>query len=149
MVVITTQQDGRLEIPEDVRERYGIYPGVRLALKEVEKGDKSGILELHVLQETAQLLEEDGLWVIGGSQDASTGRNQDLISEVREERIESLVKEREAKCCTLYPTADAHEEEKRQIPSTAADSHCGTSRDGGLSKFGHLGHPAARHLPTQ
>lgn len=86
-MVVTVQDDGRIQLPDPVCERLGLRPGTRLAL---EEGDGDKALQLRVLSDEVQLVEKDGVWVLrspGGSHNES---EEDWVSRSREERLASL-----------------------------------------------------------
>jgi AbrB family looped-hinge helix DNA binding protein len=87
MVLLTVQEDGRIQIPKAVRERLGLHPGTQLALE----GGSGGSIHLRIMAEEAQLIEEEeGIWTIRGQSSDSEDPNIDWIERVREERIAAL-----------------------------------------------------------
>jgi AbrB family looped-hinge helix DNA binding protein len=88
MVLLTVQEDGRIQIPKAVRERLGLYPGTQLAL---EEGGSGGSIHLSIMAEEAQLIEEEeGIWTIRCQSSDSEDPNIDWIERIREERIATL-----------------------------------------------------------
>jgi len=79
-------KSGRIVVPKPLRERFGLKPGT-----ELEVIDQRGGMLLRTVEERPALAKVDGLWVHRGV--VQPGANWDrIIREVREERIESVVK---------------------------------------------------------
>jgi len=77
---------GRLVIPKPVRERLRLRPQTQIEL--VERSD--GIL-LRPMRQRPSMIHVDGLWVHTGT--AERGAEWDhLVNEVREERIQAVLK---------------------------------------------------------
>ena len=87
MVVIIVQEDGRIALPDAVRERMGLRPGTRLALEETTG---SQALELHVIPDDVQLVEKEGVWVLRQRAQVACVSEDDPVSQHREERLASL-----------------------------------------------------------
>ena len=79
-------KSGRIVVPKPLRERLGLKPGTELEVLD----QQSGVL-LRTVKEQPALVKVDGLWVHRGvaQPGANWGR---IINEVREERIESVLK---------------------------------------------------------
>jgi AbrB family looped-hinge helix DNA binding protein len=83
---LTIDKSGRIVVPKPLRERLGLKPGTELEVLEQPDG-----VFLRKVEEQPALVKIDGLWVHRGT--AQPGANWDrVIQEVREERIESIVK---------------------------------------------------------
>jgi len=79
-------ESGRIVLPKPLRERLGLKPGTELEVFD----QQSGLLLCKVKEQPA-LVKVDGLWVHRGV--PQPGANWDrIINEVREERIESVLK---------------------------------------------------------
>ncbi len=79
-------KSGRIVVPKPLRERLGFRPGT-----ELEALDQQGGVLLRAVGERPALVKVDGLWVHRGV--AQPGANWDrIIQELREERIESVLK---------------------------------------------------------
>jgi len=79
-------KSGRIVVPKPLRERLGFRPGT-----ELEALDQQGGVLLRAVGERPALVKVDGLWVHRGvaQPGANWGR---IIQELREERIESVLK---------------------------------------------------------
>jgi len=77
---------GRLVIPKPVRERLRLKPNARL--EAVEQPD--GIL-LRPLHQKPSMIQVNGLWVHTGKAEPAAKWDK-LIDEIREERVESVLK---------------------------------------------------------
>jgi bifunctional DNA-binding transcriptional regulator/antitoxin component of YhaV-PrlF toxin-antitoxin module len=86
-MVVTVQDDGRIQLPDPVCERLGLRPGTRLAL---EEGDGDRAFQLRVLSDEVQLVEKDGVWVLRSGKGSSDTSEEDWVSRCREERLASL-----------------------------------------------------------
>lgn len=85
-IKLTIDMSGRIVVPKPLRERLGLKPG-----SELEVLEQPGGVFLRKVEERPALVKIDGLWVHHGI--AQPGTNWDrLIQEVREERIESVLK---------------------------------------------------------
>jgi AbrB family looped-hinge helix DNA binding protein len=85
-IKLTIDKSGRIVVPKPLRERLGLKPGT-----ELEVLDQQGGVLLRTVEERPALVKIDGLWVHRGV--AQPGANWDrVIQEVREERVESLLK---------------------------------------------------------
>jgi AbrB family looped-hinge helix DNA binding protein len=83
---LTIDKSGRIVLPKPLRERLGLKPGA-----EPEVLEQPGGMFLRKVEEQPALVKIDGLWVHRGI--AQPGTNWDsVIQEVREERIESVLK---------------------------------------------------------
>ena len=83
---IKLTKSGRIVVPKPLRERLGLKPGTELQVL----GQPGGVL-LRTVEERPALVKIDGLWVHRGA--AQPGANWDrVIQEVREERVESVLK---------------------------------------------------------
>ena len=83
---LTIDKSGRIVVPKPLRERLGLKPGTELEVLE-----QPGGVFLRKVEERPALVKIDGLWVHCGI--AQPGTNWDrLIQEIREERIESVLK---------------------------------------------------------
>lgn len=79
-------KSGRIVVPKPLRERLGLKPGT-----ELEALDQQGGVLLRAVEERPALVKVDGLWVHRGV--AQPGAKWDrIIQEVREERLESVLK---------------------------------------------------------
>lgn len=79
-------KSGRIVVPKPLRERLGLKPGT-----ELEALDQQGGVLLRAVEERPALAKVDGLWVHRGV--AQPGAKwEHVIQEVREERIESVLK---------------------------------------------------------
>jgi bifunctional DNA-binding transcriptional regulator/antitoxin component of YhaV-PrlF toxin-antitoxin module len=87
MVVVTVQDDRRIELPDAVCERLGLRPGTRLAL---EEGNGGRALHLHILSDEVQLVEKDGVWVLRLWDPSPAASEEDWVSRSREERLAFL-----------------------------------------------------------
>jgi AbrB family looped-hinge helix DNA binding protein len=77
---------GRIVVPKPLRERLGFKPDTEL--EAVERPE--GVL-LKRVEQRPSMVKIDGLWVHQGS--AEPGANWErIVDEVREERIESVLK---------------------------------------------------------
>ena len=77
---------GRIVVPKPLRERLGLRPDT-----ELEAVEQSGGVLLRPVEQSPSLVKVDGLWVHQGT--AQNGANWDrILSDVREERIDSLSK---------------------------------------------------------
>lgn len=77
---------GRIVVPKPLRERLGFKPDTDLEIIEQPEG-----VLLKRIQQRPSMVKVDGLWVHQGS--AEIGANWDrIIEDVREERIESVLK---------------------------------------------------------
>jgi AbrB family looped-hinge helix DNA binding protein len=77
---------GRIVVPKPLRERLGLRPDT-----ELEAVEQSGGVLLRAIEQSPSLIKVDGLWVHQGT--AQNGANWDrILSDVREERIDSLFK---------------------------------------------------------
>ena len=80
-------KSGRIVVPKDLRQRLGFKPGTELEALDQQGG---GVL-LRAVEQRPAMVKIDGLWVHRGV--AQPGANWDrVIDEVREERIESVLK---------------------------------------------------------
>lgn len=77
---------GRIVVPKPLRERLGFQPDAQL--QAIEQPD--GVL-LKRVEQRASMAKVDGLWVHQGSADLG-GNWERIIDDVRDERIESLLK---------------------------------------------------------
>jgi AbrB family looped-hinge helix DNA binding protein len=85
-IKLTIDKSGRIVVPKLLRERLGLKPGTKLEVPE----QVGGVL-LRKVEEQPAMVKIDGLWVHRGI--AQPGANWDrVIEEVREERIDSIVK---------------------------------------------------------
>ncbi|MBV8592554.1 MAG: AbrB/MazE/SpoVT family DNA-binding domain-containing protein [Acetobacteraceae bacterium] len=85
-IKLTIDTSGRIVVPKPLRERLGLKPGTELEVLEQPDG-----VFLRKVEERPALVKIDGLWVHCGI--AQPGTNWDrLIQEIREERIESILK---------------------------------------------------------
>ena len=85
-IKLTIDKSGRIVVPKRLRERLGLKPGT-----ELEVLDQPGGVLLRTVEERPALVKIDGLWVHRGV--AQPGANWDrVIQEVREERVESVLK---------------------------------------------------------
>jgi bifunctional DNA-binding transcriptional regulator/antitoxin component of YhaV-PrlF toxin-antitoxin module len=91
MVVVRVGEDGAIQLPAALRERFGIQPGAQIALDE---GDEDGSLQLRVLPAEAQLTEEEGVWTILSHFTHPEGNDADWLARVRDERDASLRRDR-------------------------------------------------------
>lgn len=88
MTVVTVQEDGRIQLPETVRQRLGLGPGTRLV---VEEGTGHRELHLRVLPGEPQLVEKDGVWVLRfGDGSSPEAGERDPVAELRQERLDSF-----------------------------------------------------------
>jgi AbrB family looped-hinge helix DNA binding protein len=77
---------GRIVVPKPLRERLGFKPGTELVAIE-----QSGGVLLKRIEQRPSMVKVDGLWVHQGR--AEPGANWErILEEVREERIESVLK---------------------------------------------------------
>ena len=77
---------GRIVVPKPLRERLGFRPGTDLVAIE----QPGGVL-LKRVEQRPSMVKVDGLWVHQGR--AEPGANWErMLEDVREERIESLLK---------------------------------------------------------
>ena len=85
-IKLTIDKSGRIVVPKPLRERLGLKPGTELEVLE-----QPGGVFLRKIEERPALVKIDGLWVHRGI--VQPGTNWDrLIQEIREERIESILK---------------------------------------------------------
>lgn len=94
MSEVVMDQLGRVEIPQSIRELFGLLPGRRLMLE----ADDDGSIRLSPLsaeqpsseepEQEAQIIEEDGLLKIVGGEGVDIGA---LIDQLREERMQTLM----------------------------------------------------------
>ena len=77
---------GRIVVPKPLRERLGFKPDTHLLA--IERSD--GVL-LKRIEQRPSMVKVDGLWVHQGSAE-HPAKWERLLEEVREERIESIVK---------------------------------------------------------
>ncbi|MGO9058717.1 MAG: AbrB/MazE/SpoVT family DNA-binding domain-containing protein [Candidatus Binataceae bacterium] len=79
-------KSGRVVVPKHLRERLGLKPGT-----ELEALDQSGGVLLRAVEQLPAMVKIEGQWVHQGV--AQPGANWDrVLQEVREERIESVLK---------------------------------------------------------
>ena len=80
-------KSGRIVVPKALRELLGLKPGT-----ELEAFGESGEMLLRTVDEQPALVKVDGLWVHRGVARPGANWNR-IIQEVREERVESLLKD--------------------------------------------------------
>ena len=85
-IKLKIDQSGRIVVPKPLRERLGLKPGT-----ELEVVDERGGLLLRAVEERPALIKIDGLWVHQGVAKPSANWDR-IIEEMREERIESVLK---------------------------------------------------------
>ena len=79
-------QSGRIVIPKPVRKRLGLTSGT-----ELEVVEQAGGMLLRPVTQKPSLIKVDGVWVHQGT--AEPGANwRRLVDDVRQERIQDLVK---------------------------------------------------------
>jgi AbrB family looped-hinge helix DNA binding protein len=79
-------KSGRILVPKPLRDRLGLKPGTEL--KAVEQ---SGGVFLRVVEQRPAMVKIEGLWVHQGVPQPGTNWDR-LLQEVRDERIESVLK---------------------------------------------------------
>ena len=85
-ITVRIDKSGRIVVPRPLRERLGLKPD-----SELEALEQAGGVLLRVLEPRPSMIKIDGLWVHQGV--ALPGANWDrVVQDVREERIESVVK---------------------------------------------------------
>ncbi len=70
---------GRIWIPDALRSRLGLKPGMTLVVEDAEQGG----VQLRVQEESSALIEKDGLLVFTGE---LVGDVTNIVQEVRERR---------------------------------------------------------------
>lgn len=83
---IRIDKSGRLLFPKRLRERLGLKPGMELEVLE----QPDGVL-LRPVGQRPSMIRVDGLWVHQGMAEPSANWDR-LLDDVREERIESVLK---------------------------------------------------------
>jgi AbrB family looped-hinge helix DNA binding protein len=81
---ISLNELGRILIPASLRQRLGLKPGMTLVVEEAEQEQ----VQLRVLDESAGLVEKDGLLIFTGEID---GDITNVVKEARERRAQELV----------------------------------------------------------
>ena len=85
-MVLRIDKSGRIVVPKPLRERLGFKPDIEL--EAIEQPD--GVL-LKRVEQRPSMVKVDGLWVHQGI--PQPGANWErILAEVREERIESVLK---------------------------------------------------------
>ena len=85
-VRFTIDKSGRIVVPKRWRERLGLKPGTKLEALEQADG-----VFLRKVEEPPALVKIDGLWVHCGIAQTDMNWNR-MVQEMREERIESVMK---------------------------------------------------------
>ena len=77
---------GRIVVPKPLRQRLGLGPDT-----ELEAIEQPGSVLLKRVEQRPSMVKVDGLWVHQGSVEPGTNWER-ILEEVREERIESVLK---------------------------------------------------------
>ncbi len=75
---------GRILIPDALRSRLGLKPGMTLVVEDAEQGG----VQLRVESEASALVEKNGLLVFRGE---ITGDVKDIVRQERESRVDELL----------------------------------------------------------
>ena len=81
---ISLDELGHILIPEALRSRLGLTPGMTLV---VEKGDNGGV-RLRLQPELPMLVNKGGVWVVRGN---PLGDLTDIVRRERDQRVSDLV----------------------------------------------------------
>lgn len=84
LLEVTLDEQGRITIPERIRARLGLLPGMTVLLEAEED-----VLHLHPGDRTAHLIEKDGILVATGELEADP---TDLIPRLRERRAAYILR---------------------------------------------------------
>jgi AbrB family looped-hinge helix DNA binding protein len=84
VVEVSVDNQGRIKIPEEVRNRLGLSPGTRLIVEEGERGE----ICLHFPEAPPVLVEKEGVLVVRAT---ATGDLKDLVRRERDQRLSDLV----------------------------------------------------------
>jgi bifunctional DNA-binding transcriptional regulator/antitoxin component of YhaV-PrlF toxin-antitoxin module len=84
-IQISLDDWGRILVPDALRNRLGLKPGMTLVVEDAEQGG----VQLRVQEEAAALVEKDGLLVFTGE---LIGDVTNIVQEERERRTQELVR---------------------------------------------------------
>jgi AbrB family looped-hinge helix DNA binding protein len=84
VVEVSVDNQGRIKIPEAVRNRLGLSPGTRLIFEEGERGE----ICLHFPEASPVLVHKEGVLVIRA---VATGDLRDVVRRERDQRLSDLV----------------------------------------------------------
>jgi len=85
VIQISLDDWGRILIPDALRNRLGLKPGMTLVVEDAEQGG----VQLRVQEESSALVEKDGLLVFTGE---LVGDVTNIVQEVRERRALELIR---------------------------------------------------------
>lgn len=84
-IQIALDEWGRILIPDALRTRLGLKPGMTLVVEDAKQGG----VQLRVQEESSALIEKDGLLVFAGE---LVGDVTNIVQEERERRTQELVR---------------------------------------------------------